>query len=100
MLAAGFHAVTPKPIPRVLSRHQLLLGAEREPLLVAALICGGTGVSSMTLIGFVTCGAIWGGALMALRWMAKADPCLSKIYVKSTRYSGFYPAFSRPYRRT
>jgi type IV secretory pathway TrbD component len=44
-----------KPIPRVLSRHNLLIGGERECVLVSALICGGVALASMTLVAFITC---------------------------------------------
>jgi type IV secretory pathway TrbD component len=87
-----------KPIPRVLSRHNLVLGGEREPVLVSALLCGGVGLASMTIMGFVTCGALWLALLTVCRWMAKADPQMTKVYVRAVKIRGYYPAFSRPYR--
>ena len=89
-----------KPIARVLSRHNLLIGGEREPVLVSALVCGGVALSSMTLIGFGVCGALWVCSLAVWRWMAKADPQMTLIYQRSLRFRGFYPAYSRPYRRS
>jgi type IV secretory pathway TrbD component len=89
-----------KPIPRVLSRHQLLMGCEREPLLVSALIFGGVAVSSMTFVAFIICGSLWGLSLMIWRRCAKVDPYLVRIYQRSLRHPAYYPAFSRPYRKT
>jgi type IV secretion system protein VirB3 len=88
-----------KQIPRVLSRHHLLIGGEREPVLISALICGGVAISSMTIVAFVVCGTLWFTSLMVWRWMAKADPQMSRVYQRNLRYRGFYPAFSRPYRK-
>jgi len=45
------------------------------------------------------CGVIWLLALTVARWMAKADPQLTKVYRRNLQYVGFYPAFSRPYRK-
>jgi len=89
-----------KPIPRVLSRPHLLLGAEREPVLIAALLFGGVAVASMTIIAWVVCGGLWALALMIFQWVAKFDPQFSKVYVRNLRYRSHYPAFSRPYRKT
>lgn len=87
-----------KPIPRVLSRHNLVMGCEREPLLVSALVCGGVGVSSMTLVAAVVCATLWGGSLALLRWMAKADPQMLMVYRRTLNYRDHYPAHSRPGR--
>jgi type IV secretion system protein VirB3 len=88
-----------KPIPRVLSRHNLLLGGEREPVLVSALICGGVGLASMTFMALVVCGLLWLALLTVCRWMAKADPQMTKVYIRNVKLKGYYPAFSRPHRR-
>lgn len=88
------------PIPRVLSRHNLILGGEREPVLVSAIVSGMLAVPTMNLIGIVAGGVLWVASLQAWRWMAKADPQATKVYIRSLRYRGYYPAFSRPYRDT
>jgi type IV secretory pathway TrbD component len=89
-----------KPIPRVLSRHNLILGGEREPVLVSALLCGCIGIPTMNFVGIITGSVLWIAALQAWRWMAKADPQMSSVYRRSLKYRGHYPAFSRPYRET
>ncbi|HEY1561573.1 MAG TPA: conjugal transfer protein TrbD [Caulobacteraceae bacterium] len=83
-----------KPIQRVLGRHNLVLGGEREPVLVSALLCGGVALASMTFAAFVICGLI-----TVCRWMAKADPQMTKVYIRTVKIKGYYPAFSRPYRK-
>jgi type IV secretion system protein TrbD len=87
-----------RPIPRVLSRHNLILGGERNLVLTAALLTVGLGASAMNLTAIVVCTALWFAALAVFRWMAKADPQMSSVYRRSLNYRGFYPAFSRPYR--
>ena len=87
-----------KPIPRVLSRHNLVLGGEREPVLVSALLCSGVAMASMTIVSFVVCGLLWLVLVTVCRWMAKADPQMTKVYRRNVQMRGYYPAFSRPYR--
>ena len=74
MLPADRSALRQKPIPRVLSRYHLLMGAEREPLLVCAFTLGGVAMTSMNFVAAFVCGALWLAALTALRWMAKVIP--------------------------
>jgi type IV secretion system protein TrbD len=52
----------------------------------------------MNTVSFLVGAALWFSAIPVLRWMAKADPHMSKIYVRHIRYRGYYPARSRPYR--
>ena len=84
---------------RALHRPQLLLGGERELVLFSALIAGGISVASLNIVSAITGSIIWLFGIYALRRMAKADPMLSKIYVRHRKYSDYYPAFSRPWRK-
>jgi type IV secretion system protein VirB3 len=86
------------PFHRVLHRPNLFLGGEREPALLTLLVAGGLAVSGMNTVSFLVGAALWFSAIPVLRWMAKADPHMSKIYVRHIRYRGYYPARSRPYR--
>jgi len=86
------------PFHRVLHRPNLFLGGEREPALLTLLIAGGLAVSGMNTVSFLVGAALWFSAIPVLRWMAKADPYMSKIYLRHIRYRGYYPARSRPYR--
>ena len=84
------------PFHRVLHRPNLFLGGEREPALLTLLIAGGLAVSGMNTVSFLVGAALWFSAIPLLRWMAKADPYMSKIYLRHIRYRGYYPARSRP----
>lgn len=86
------------PFHRVLHRPNLFLGGEREPALLTLLVAGGLAVSGLNTVSFLVGAALWFTAIPVLRWMAKADPHMSKIYLRHIRYSGYYPARSRPYR--
>lgn len=83
---------------RVLHRENLFLGGEREPALMTAIIAGGLAVSGMNAVSFVVGSVLWFAALPALRWMAKADPQMTRVYLRHLRYRGYYPARSRPWR--
>jgi type IV secretion system protein TrbD len=86
-----------KPIPRVLSRHNLLMGGDRELVLLSALCCVGLPVLSMTITACVAAIVLWLLSLAALRAMAKADPQMRQVYQRSRIYADYYPPFSRPY---
>jgi type IV secretory pathway TrbD component len=86
------------PFHRVLHRPATFLGGEREPALLVAVICGGLAATGMNVVAFTVAGGIWLAAMPLLRWVAKADPQMSRVYVRSLRYRGFYPPRSRPYR--
>ncbi|HTV78141.1 MAG TPA: conjugal transfer protein TrbD [Steroidobacteraceae bacterium] len=86
------------PFHRVLHRPNLFLGGEREPALLTLLVAGGLAVSGLNTVSFLVGAALWFTAIPLLRWMAKADPHMSQVYVRHIRYRGYYPARSRPYR--
>ena len=86
------------PFHRVLHRPNLFLGGEREPTLLTLILAGGVAVSGMNTVSFLVGTALWFSAIPVLRWMAKADPQMSRIYVRHIKYRGYYPARSRPYR--
>jgi len=86
------------PFHRVLHRPNLFLGGEREPTLLTLILAGGVAVSGMNTVSFLVGAALWFSAIPVLRWMAKADPLMSRIYVRHIKYRGYYPARSRPYR--
>jgi type IV secretory pathway TrbD component len=83
---------------RVLHRPSLFLGGEREPALLTLIVAGGLAISGMNTVSFLVGGVLWFSAIPALRWMAKADPQMTKIYLRQIKYRGYYPARSRPFR--
>jgi len=86
------------PYHRALYRPHLLLGADRALVIVAAgasLLVIATGMNAVSLMVGV---ALWLVSIAFLRSIAKADPQMRQIYMRSRRYRGFYPPRSRPYR--
>jgi type IV secretion system protein VirB3 len=86
------------PFHRVLHRPALFLGGERELALMTLIIAGGLAVSGMNLVSFGVGGILWFCSIPVLRWMAKSDPQMTKVYIRQLKYCGYYPARSRPYR--
>jgi type IV secretion system protein TrbD len=83
---------------RVLHRPSLFLGGEREPVLMTAIVAGGLAISGMNAVSFVVGATVWFGSIPLLRWMTKADPQMTKVYLRQLRHRGYYPARSRPWR--
>ena len=86
------------PIFRALHRPNLVLGAEREPVLFLAVLCVGVAMTALTITAAGVCGIVWVLLVAPLRMMAKADPLMSRVYMRSLRYQRYYPARSRPWR--
>lgn len=84
-------------VRRVLHRQNLLLGGERELVLMTAIACGAL-VVAMNTVAILGGVAIWLVALPAFRWMAKADPQMTRVFIRYRKLKGYYPARSRPYR--
>ncbi|MGR9425323.1 conjugal transfer protein TrbD [Rhizobium leguminosarum] len=87
------------PIHRALSRPNLLIGADRELVLI-------TGLASIILIFVVLTiysallgATLWIVIVAALRMMAKADPLMRHVYMRHMAYKPFYKATSTPWRR-
>ena len=82
------------PIHRSLNRPNLLLGGERElvlmAMLCAALVC--FTASSLLQLGIGV--ALWMTAQTGLVLMAKADPNMRDVYVRHVKYRAFYSARS------
>ena len=86
-------------IHRALSRPNLLMGADRELVLV-------TGLATVILIFVVLTWfsallgiAIWIAVVGALRMMAKADPMMRRVYIRHIAYRPTYRATSTPWRK-
>jgi type IV secretory pathway TrbD component len=86
-------------IHRALSRPNLLIGADRELVLV-------TGLAAIILIFVVLTWyaallglVIWSVAVGMLRMMAKADPLMRQVYARHIRYRPNYRPTSSPWRR-
>ena len=86
------------PLHRALHRANLFLGGERELVLIAAIVCGGIAVSALNLVATAVGAGVWMLVIGILRMMAKADPQMSRVYLRCIRYRPYYPPRSRPAR--
>lgn len=87
------------PLHRALHRPTLILGGERDLVLMTGIVAGGLAVSALNLPAVIVSSVLWGANLWVLRKMAKADPQMSKIYLRSIKYSRYYAARSRHWRQ-
>ncbi|MEI9814232.1 MAG: conjugal transfer protein TrbD [Acidobacteriota bacterium] len=82
------------------NRPNLLLGGDRELVLVMVMIAGGLAFSLASWWGIGLAVVLWIGSIGALQRMAKADPLLRCVYLRHIRYAEFYPAKSGLHGRT
>lgn len=92
--------MNPADTPREIVIHQcanrpnLLLGGDRELVLVMAMIAAGLAFSLASWWGIGLAVVLWIASMSALQRMGKADPLLRAIYLRHIRYVAFYPAKS------
>ena len=98
-MAERFSNLHPSRIHRALSRPNLLLGADRELVLM-------TGLAAVILIFVVLTGfsvllglLVWSGIVGILRMMAKVDPMMRQVYLRHIRYQPRYRPTSTPWRK-
>lgn len=85
-------------IYRALHRPQQIMGGERELMLLSLLLSVTLIVSALNLVALIIGVSLWLICAYGLRQMAKADPVMSKIYMRQLRYQDYYGPFSRPFR--
>src|SRR5438477_5953204 len=73
----------------------LLLGGDRELVLVVGVRAAVLVFAVMTWWGIVAGLVLWLVAVAVLARMGKVDPLLRHVYVRHIRYRAFYPAKSR-----
>jgi len=86
------------PLFRALYRPQMILGGERELVLLSLVLCVGLGVTSQNMVGILVSTGVWVVVIALLRLMGKADPLMSKVYLRHLQYQHYYPARSTPWR--
>lgn len=82
------------------NRPNLLLGGDRELVLVMVMVAGGLAFSLASWWGIGLATALWVASVGALQRMGKADPLLRPVYLRHIRYLDFYPAKSGLHSRT
>ena len=85
-------------IHQSLHRHNLILGGERELVMSSALIALLVGVGGLTLISGVSAFVFWLIAVFILRRMARADPLMSKVWMRHVKQQDFYHAKASRWR--
>lgn len=86
-------------IHRALSRPNLLMGADRELVLVTGLAAAISAFVVLTWFSVLFGIALWIAVVAALRMMAKADPMMRRIYIRHVGYQPTYRPTSSPWRR-
>lgn len=86
-------------IHRALSRPNLLMGADRELVLLSGLAAVILIFVVLTWYAAIFGMALWLVAVAALRMMAKADPLMRRVYLRHVSYKSMYRATSTPWRR-
>ena len=76
------------------NRPNLILGGDRELVLLAVLTAVSLAFSLGTWWELGLSVGFWLGAVAVLQRMGKADPLLRQIYMRHIRYRAFYPAKS------
>lgn len=82
------------PIHRSLNRPNLILGGERELVLMTMLIGALIAFTASSWMQVGIGAAFWVFLHALLVEMAKHDPVMSKIYLRHVRYKSYYPARS------
>ncbi|MHB1586819.1 MAG: conjugal transfer protein TrbD [Acidiferrobacteraceae bacterium] len=80
-----------------LNRPLLVLGGERNLVLMLGVVAGVFMFSLAQVWAFVTGVALWVGGQWALALAAKYDPLLSKVGPRHVRYRRVYPAAASPF---
>jgi type IV secretory pathway TrbD component len=76
------------------NRPNLLVGGDRELVLVTMMIAAGLAFSLATLWGIGLAVLFWIASIAVLQRMGKTDPLLRHVYLRHIRYLSFYPAKS------
>ena len=88
------------PIHQSLHRYAHIMGAERELVMTSGLIALLVGVGGLTAVSIVSAVVFWIIAVFALRRMAKADPMMSRVWLRHIKQQDFYPAKASRWRVT
>lgn len=86
------------PIRRAGNRENLFMGGDRELVMFSGLMAFALIFSAQELRATVVGLLLWFAALFACRLMAKSDPKMRFVYLRSRKYKSYYPARSTPFR--
>jgi len=83
------------PFHESANRPQLLMGGDRELILVSAILAAMLVFAVMKWWSILGGLVLWLIAVGVLARMAKVDPLLRHVYIRHIGYRDFYPAKSR-----
>jgi len=86
-------------IHRAMHRPSLVFGAERELALLTGLVAVVLIVCALSVISAILGVALWVLGMAILRQMGKADPLMSRVYLRHLRYQAYYPAHASAFRK-
>ncbi|MDQ7084930.1 MAG: conjugal transfer protein TrbD [Sulfurovum sp.] len=87
------------PIHSALNKPNLVLGGERELMMFTGLISATMIFVTLSLQSAIIGFFLWFSFSSLIRYMAKSDPLMSKIYLKQLTHQHYYPAHSTPFRK-
>jgi len=88
------------PIRQSLHKQTTVLGAERDLVMLSALLSLLVGIGGMTLVSGIAAVIFWGCSVFVLRLMAKTDPIMSKVWFRHVKQQDYYPARASLWRPT
>lgn len=83
---------TSTPLLQGLTRPILLLGGERENIILLACLSLSLCTVGRDVLSLVLAILIWAIGIIASKWAAKIDPWATKIFLRSLLYRDFYHA--------
>ena len=83
------------PFHQSANRPHLLLGGDRELVLIFGVMAAMLIFAVMTWWSIVAGVVLWLSAVAVLARMGKVDPLLRHVYLRHVRYRVFYPAKSK-----
>jgi type IV secretory pathway TrbD component len=83
------------PLLQSMTRPILILGGERENIILLACISLGLCTAGKDVLSLILAILIWFIGIIASKWVAKIDPCSTKVFLRSLLYQDFYQARER-----
>ena len=80
------------PIHRSLNRPSMILGGERELVLMTLLCCALVAFTASSVLQVIIAIVLWVTIHACLIAIAKSDPMMSQVYIRHIKYRSYYPA--------